>query len=580
MPTVERRRESGRYSLVTKQKARGATYTPEELADFVAEQIVCAADLGTGKSTIKVLDPAVGEGELLVSLLSRLPNGPRVEVYGFDTSETALSLTESRLRSAFPKASIHLRQSDFLSFVLGQCGEVLGGGLFETQATETFDLIIANPPYVRTQIIGAKQAQELASRFGLCGRVDLYYAFVLGMAKVLKPHGIAGIIVSNRFMTTKAGASVRRRLREEFQLRHVWDLGDTKLFDAAVLPAVILAEGKNGKSAEKKVGFTSIYETQDSAEREEPRVTEALKHCGVIAVGESRRFLVHQGSLDESGSRDDVWRVATEQGDAWLATVKANTWRTFSEIGQVRVGVKTCADKVFIRSDWETVSASERPELLRPLITHHVGRPFKADLGAGRWQIVYPHERHGGKRCPAELGQYPRTRAYLEQHRAVLESRKYVLEAGRQWYEIWVPQDPAAWERPKLVFRDISERPCFWIDREGSVVNGDCYWMVATRQDEDELLWLAAAVANSGFIEAFYDHRFHNKLYAGRRRFITQYVQEFPVPDARLANSKAIIELAKEIYETVDATPVEEKSEELERLVWKGFGLGFKETAR
>jgi len=42
---------------------------------------------------------------------------------------------------------------------------------------------------------------------------------------------------------------------------------------------------------------------------------------------------------------------------------------------------------------------------------------------------------------------------------------------------------------------DISDEPCFWLDLEGSVVNGDCYWMVA-QDGKDDLLWLAAGVGN------------------------------------------------------------------------------------
>ena len=38
---------------------------------------------------------------------------------------------------------------------------------------------------------------------------------------------------------------------------------------------------------------------------------------------------------------------------------------------------------------------------------------------------------------------------------------------------------------------------------------------------------LLLAVANSSFITKFYDIAFHNKLYAGRRRFMTQYVKKF-----------------------------------------------------
>ena len=97
-----------------------------------------------------------------------------------------------------------------------------------------------------------------------------------------------------------------------------------------------------------------------------------------------------------------------------------------------------------------------------------------------------------------------------------------VLDAGREWFEIWVPQDPDRWVAPKLVFRDISEKPTFWIDTTGGIVNGDCYWLAAEKAEDTDLLWLACAVANSAFIEEFYDHRFNNKLYSGRRRFITQ----------------------------------------------------------
>ena len=66
-------------------------------------------------------------------------------------------------------------------------------------ALRQFDAVIANPPYVRTQVLGAATAQELARRFRLTGRVDLYHAFAKAIANVLKPGGILGLLTSNRF---------------------------------------------------------------------------------------------------------------------------------------------------------------------------------------------------------------------------------------------------------------------------------------------------------------------------------------------------------------------------------------------
>jgi hypothetical protein len=298
-----------------------------------------------------------------------------------------------------------------------------------------------------------------------------------------------------------------------------------------------------------------------------------------VETNDGRRFRVRHGKLDTNGERDGVWRIAAKDVDAWLEVVESHTWGTFRDIGKIRVGAKTCADKVFIRSDWRDLPAEEQPELLRPLASHQVARRFKALTSENPQLILYPHEVVQGKRQAVELFRYPRARAYLERHREILEARTYVLEAGRQWYEIWVPQDPDVWEYPKLVFRDIAEKPMFWVDMDGAVVNGDCYWLACTNHGKSDLLWLAAAVGNSSFIEKFYDLRFHNKLYAGRRRFMTQYVEQFPVPSPAETNSRAIISMAKEIYDAVPSDRAVSLEKEIDELVWQAYGL-FSEKMR
>jgi len=83
-------------------------------------------------------------------------------------------------------------------------------------------------------------------------------------------------------------------------------------------------------------------------------------------------------------------------------------------------------------------------------------------------------------------------------------------------------------------------------------------------------LILMLAVANSTFIERFYDARFHNKLYAGRRRFITQYVENFPLPDLDSDIGRKLAELAKELVSSPVQTEIED---EVDELVWQSFGL-------
>lgn len=569
--------KSPRYSNEDAKKIYGATYTPFGLATFVAKNMLQVADLPV-RGTIRILDPAVGDGALLDALIKCLPAAARerAEIWGYDTDPEAIRIASARLAEDFPELPVHIEQKDFLEHVLTLQKE---GDLFNQVQQEPFHLVIANPPYVRTQILGATQAQELARSFGLTGRVDLYYPFLLGISQVLADGGVTGAITSNRFMTTKAGQAVRHALLSRFEIVHAWDLGDTKLFDAAVLPAVLLAKGTSGPQHPHtaNIAFSTIYETKELSQATVSDALAALvvKDDTIVSIADGRRFHIRHGMLDNGGESDGLWRVATDATDTWLATVEANTWETFRRIGKIRVGVKSTADKVFIRSDWTDIPGG-RPELLRPLITRHCARRFRADIPAKAKnikEILYPHEFINGRRGAVDLNLYPKAKHYLEQHRKVLEARTYVIEAGRNWFEMWVPQDPSAWSRPKLVFPDISDKPIFWIDADGGVVNGECYWVCCEKEDEEDLLWLALAIANSTFIEVFYDHKFNNKLYAGRRRFITQYVEQFPLPDPSRSETKLIISLVKKIHATTPSHEADTLVVQLDELVWGVFGL-------
>jgi len=545
-----------RYGDVDEAKSDGVTYTPRALADFVAGRIAATANLPSARAA-RVLDPAVGHGELLVALLDQI-DGP-VEVYGFETDPLSLAEARERLSREHPQAVLNLRLGSFLDHVLDD----FAGGLFGT--AECYDLIIANPPYVRTQIIGADRARQLAQQFGLAGRVDLYHAFLLGMTTVLAPDGAAGFIVSNRFMTTKGGASARAGMTTGLRLREVYDLGDTKLFDAAVLPAVLIARGTAAEPATPS--FFTIYQTKDEPEHTAADPIEALEKHGAVAIPDGRTFLVQHGTLDTGGDPAGVWRLASADVESWLATVEQHTWGTFRDIGKIRVGIKTCADKVFLPKVWD-----RELELHRPLTTHHIARRFRPE--PHNRKVLYPHQVVDGKKRAVDLSRYPASRAYLEQHRQTLEDRSYVIEAGRKWYEIWVPQNPADWPGPKLVFRDISEQPTFWMDLEGTVVNGDCYWLTG----DENLLWLAVGVANSTFIERFYDLRFNNKLYAGRRRFITQYVEQFPLPDPESSVAREIVAACRDLYARLANGPDPDLEQRIDRMVWAAFGLPVEEV--
>lgn len=524
---------------------------------------------------MRVLDPAIGDASLTTALLDELKGkGIAVsELVGFDTSPNAVS--EARARISPLSVAANISVGDFLS---SQESRGDSPTLFEPARRDGFDVLIANPPYVRTQVLGAAESQRIAARFGLSGRVDLYFAFIIAMANALRPGGIAGIIVSNRFMTTRSGAPIRQFLRETFDLLSVYDLGDTRLFEAAVLPAVLLLRKRDSSTQNQTTDFTTVYSAPDVAtDTIVDDVISALKKPGTVRILSGDVYEIRRGTLAGDADLRGIWRLGSSENDAWLHTVSNNTAKTFGDLGRIRVGIKTTADKVFIRNDWDSFSENERPETLRPLITHRIAQRFTARAETTGVRVLYTHCSDGGRRRAIDLTRFPRSARYLEQHRATLEARHYVIEAGRNWYEIWVPHDPDLWSAPKLVFRDITARPEFWMDRSGAVVNGDCYWLAGAPLDS---LYLALAVANSSFIESFYDRRFHNKLYAGRRRFITQYVEHFPLPNESSPVGRELIVLAKARCDSTDLTQQNALEAQIDSAVWRAFGLIREESAR
>ncbi|MFI7669113.1 Eco57I restriction-modification methylase domain-containing protein [Nocardia sp. NPDC049526] len=540
---------------------------------------------------LRVLDPACGDGELLLALdqvAGQLVPGVRVELVGYDLDATGVAVARERAAAAGVAIEWHI--GDFLTESAGI-------------AAGSFDAIITNPPYVRTQQLGGPTAQLLSKQFGLQGRIDLTHPFVAVAPRLLRSGGVLGLLCANRFLTTKAGANIRSLLRTELAPVELYDLGDTKLFQAAVLPAVTIATRTAARAicryvsayevdAAEIVGGTDLFEalaaehshcvehggrtfavevgtlatgdqaviggasgdqmTGDRANRSDPVVSGPAVAWRVAASGRGDDADASETVACDANGYSGAWRMSRPEVDRWLAEVEAGTWRTFGAVGRIRVGIKTTADRVFISDRWGEVRPRPEGELLFDLITHHDVDPWRISRERDV-QVLYPYDTAKPARTPVDLREFPGSAAYLESHRETLAGRKYLTDSGREWFEIWVPQRPHLWRVPKVVFPDISERPRFALDRSGAVVNGDCYWISLADLGVDgaaeRLAYLLMGVANSALGLRFYDAVCGNRLYSGRRRWITQYVSRLPLPDPTTMRAGGVVELVREFID-------------------------------
>lgn len=570
------------------QKAMGAHYTPDDLARYLAQ--LSWSHL-PDRPSLRVVDPSCGDGGLLLALAEAAPPGfrGRLDCVGIDQNADAVRRAGERLAQSATTGSAETTWEGITTDFLSLMTEVLvpqrllfsrRANALSDQLSGAFDLVIANPPYVRTQVLGATESKRLRAALDLKGRVDLYHAFVNTMTRCLVDGGVLALLCSNRFLTTLSGESMRATLARGFRVERIVDLGDTRPFAAAVLPAIVIARRVRERPTVQQPTYLRIYQeatrTKDvalAAPRRRDSIFDALSEEkeGLYAVGESH-YRVERGTLAPPTDGKEPWTLASPESREWLATILARTRFRFGEVADIRVGIKTTADAVFVRERWDDLPENVQPEaeLIRPLIVHGRCARFRLKQEPAM-TVLYPHETVDGQRRAVDLAKFPGAKAWLTRHRSRLEERAYLRDAGRGWYEIWVPQRPEDWSRPKLVFPDISERPRFALDESGAVVQGNCYWIVPTATAPPDILLLMLGVANSALALRFYDVACANRLYAGRRRFITQYVARFPLPDPASAASQAIVDRTRELLQLGPADDAGDAT--LDRRVSEAFGL-------
>lgn len=110
----------------------------------------------------------------------------------------------------------------------------------EVFARGGFDIVIANPPYVRHETISA-YAPRLKQRYEVAAsRADLFIFFYEQSVKLLKPGGVLTFITSNKYFRAAYGKKLRPFLKRQLTLRSLVDFGDAPVFDAIAYASILI----------------------------------------------------------------------------------------------------------------------------------------------------------------------------------------------------------------------------------------------------------------------------------------------------------------------------------------------------
>jgi len=108
------------------------------------------------------------------------------------------------------------------------------------QEKEGFDVVIANPPYVRQEEI--KYKSVLQDEYEIYNSMsDLYTYFYEKGFRLLKKSGVLTFITSNKFLRARYGISLREYLKNNLAIRNIINFGDKHMFEAITNTLIFIA---------------------------------------------------------------------------------------------------------------------------------------------------------------------------------------------------------------------------------------------------------------------------------------------------------------------------------------------------
>jgi SAM-dependent methyltransferase len=227
---------------VQERRQRGHFSTPPLLVEHILD--ACGYTPDRDLSAIRVLDPACGSGNFLIAAAKRLiASGKRTgtshkilldrlhrNLWGFDPDPVACFLAETALRTTItdltkirsPRHPLHIHQADGLAF--------------PWQRSTSFDLFLANPPYLAAKNTDLSHYHSGQQH----GQQDSYLFFLELALQIVRPAGWIGLILPDPVLARMNAAGARKRLLSETTIHHLWHLSD--VFEAYVGAVVIIAQ--------------------------------------------------------------------------------------------------------------------------------------------------------------------------------------------------------------------------------------------------------------------------------------------------------------------------------------------------
>lgn len=367
-----------------------------------------------------------------------------------------------------------------------------------------FDAVVGNPPWLMAGYYHPTEVDYLKENYASAtGKFDLYYCFIEKGLKFVRQTGGFGLIVPNKFLHTKAAASLRKMLKTTDRFAEILDFGDAQLFAGATnYSAIVLARpGSHSTVTYKKV--TSGLETIEEAK-------------------------IARAELPDA----DSWSFSERKLGNLFGKLERNSVVLEKITLRFGTGCQTGSDKIL------TVQRSERGDLeksiLKPIIRGRDVRRYS--LSEETKLAVFPYAIKDGDfsiLSEKDLKGFPHAYKLLKENRSRLDARIWFGQTAQElsgaWYGYVYLDRKAAFDAPHILTPSLSNQANFCLG------NGDLFLtgtagvtsIIPSPKIGEDIKYLLG-VLNSRLL-SFYAVRHSPPFSGGYFKFSAPYLKKLPI---------------------------------------------------
>ena len=237
------------------KKKNGIEYTPELIAKNMSSYAISRVK-NKQHSTINIIDPAIGSGMMVLSMIRIIYENSKINVlkfienniFGIDNddfqillSEISLSLLSLEMTGKIPNK---INLLNYNSFYLSK------DFLLDKFGVGEFDIVITNPPYIRSRNLDSNTKALIKENFKetSVGIIDTYIPFFQIAMNILCKRGVGILITPNSYFTTNNGKALRQYLLKNSSEIRLINFDEKKLFDGVMTYSAITCFLKNEKT--------------------------------------------------------------------------------------------------------------------------------------------------------------------------------------------------------------------------------------------------------------------------------------------------------------------------------------------